>query len=161
MPYTSVEVRSIVLAASAKLFNDLQSSMPSEDNIDSDLHTGYKTLMFDYCKEIALDMFTDEENVPIWKKPMKKLRNFRARPKNPEDLTDIVIKKLNKILDIDDCEEKVDKFIVKQMYEEDSKWTDFQMDELNIQNDIVQSLMKKLISDTATNMENNFRMKFM
>lgn len=67
---------------------------------------------------------------------------------------------MNQIIDIDECEEKVNKFVVNQMYEEDSKWTDFQMDELEIQNNIVQSLMKKLVCDTITNTKTNFYSKF-
>lgn len=135
----------------------------SEDYImqsDSSLHADYKTLIFDYCKEIAQDIFIDENYIPIWKKPVQKLKQFRARPNNPKDFSDMVMNKLNQIIDIDECEEKVNKFVIKQMYEEKSKWTDFQMDEMNIQNDIVQNLMKKLVCDTITNIKTNFYLKF-
>jgi len=124
------------------------------------LHADYKTLIFDYCKEISLDFFIEETNLPLWKRSIKRLKNFKARPKNAKDLSDIVIKKMNQIIDIDECEEKVNKFVVNQMYEEDSKWTDFQMDELEIQNNIVESLMKKLVCDTIINTKTNFYSKF-
>lgn len=127
---------------------------------DSCLHTDYKTLIFDYCKEVAQETFIDEKNIPIWKKNVKKLKNFRSRPRNPEDLSDIVIKRINQIIDIDECEEKVNKFVVKQMHEEDSKWFDFQKDEMEIQNDIVESLMQKLLCDTITNIKTSFYLKF-
>lgn len=162
MPYTSDETRKIVLAASSQLFNDFDSSMSKDYILDSDssLHINYKTLIFDYCKEIAQNTFVDNENIPVWKRPVKKLKHFRAKPKNPEDLCNVVMNKINKIVDIDECEEKVNKFVVKQLHEEGSKWTDFQMDEMDIQNDIVESLMKKLVCDTITNIKTNFYLKF-
>ncbi|XP_025202491.1 centrosome-associated protein 350-like [Melanaphis sacchari] len=162
IPYTSDEVHKIVLTAANQLFNGSQNSLSNDFIIDSDsvLPADYQTLIFDYCKEIALDLFIDEINLPLWKRSIKRLKNFRARPKNPKDLSDIVIKKMNQIIDIDECEEKVNKFVVKQMHEEDSKWTDFQMDELEIQNNIVQSLMKKLVCDTIANTRTNFYLKF-
>lgn len=152
----------IVLTVASQLFNGDRLSLSNECIIDSDsdLHADYKTLIFDYCKEIVQETIIDETNVPIWKKNMKKLKHFRPRPKNPKDLTDLVIKKINKIIDIDECEEKVNKFVVKQMHEEDSKWFDFQMDEMEIQNDIVESLMKKLLIDTITNIKTSFCLKF-
>lgn len=103
----------------------------------------------------------DQKNVPIWKKNSKRLKNFRLKPENPKDLTDTVVKKINQIIDFDECEEKVNKFVVKQMYEEDSKWFDFQMDELNIENDIVENLMQKLLCDTITDIKTSFYLKFM
>ncbi|CAH1725966.1 unnamed protein product [Aphis gossypii] len=162
MPYTSDEIHKIVLTAANQIFNGSQSSLSNDFILDSDsaLHADYKTLIFDYCKEISLDFFIDETNLPLWKRSIKRLKNFKARPKNAKDLSDIVIKKMNQIIDIDECEEKVNKFVVNQMYEEDSKWTDFQMDELEIQNNIVQSLMKKLVCDTITNTKTNFDSKF-
>lgn len=162
MPYTSDEIHKIVLTAANQIFNGSQSSLSNDFILDSDsaLHADYKTLIFDYCKEISLDFFIEETNLPLWKRSIKRLKNFKARPKNAKDLSDIVIKKMNQIIDIDECEEKVNKFVVNQMYEEDSKWTDFQMDELEIQNNIVQSLMKKLVCDTITNTKTNFYSKF-
>lgn len=163
MPYTPDEVCEIVLTAAGQLFNDPQSVMSKDYTNDSDssLHADYKTLLFDYCKEIAQDMFVEDEIVPLWKKPSKKLKHFCGRPKNPKELSDAVIKKLNLIMDIDDCEEKVNTFVIKQMYVEDGKWVDFQMDEMNVRNDVVCGLMNKLIRDTVTNMETNFCLKFM
>lgn len=161
--YTSDEIYKIVLTAASQLFNnDSQLSLLKDYVLDSDsnLHADYKTLIFDYCKEVIQETFSDEKDVPIWKKNSKKLKNFRSRPDNPKDLTDIVIKKINQIIDFDECEEKVNKFVVKQMYEEDSKWFDFQMDELSIQNDIVESLMRKLLCDTITDIKTNFYLKF-
>lgn len=162
IPYTSDEVHNIVLTAAKQIFNGSQSALSNDYIVDSDsiLHADYKTLIFDYCKEIAQDLFIDETYLPLWKRSIKKLRHFRAKPQSPTDLSDVVIKKINQIIDIDECEEKVNKFVVKQMYEENSKWTDFQMDELEIQNDIVQSLIKKLVSDTINNTKTNFYLKF-
>ncbi|KAL4132206.1 hypothetical protein QTP88_009408 [Uroleucon formosanum] len=162
IPYTSDEVHEIVLTAANQIFNGSQSALSNDYIIDSDsiVHADYKTLIFDYCKEIALDLFIDETYLPLWKRSVKRLKHFRAKPKNPKDLSDIVIKKMNQIIDIDECEEKVNKFVVKQMHEEDSKWTDFQMDELEIQNDIVQNLMKKLVYDTISSTKTNFYLKF-
>ncbi|XP_003241790.1 centrosome-associated protein 350-like [Acyrthosiphon pisum] len=163
IPYTSDEVHEIVLTAANQVFNGSQSALSNNYIIDSDsiVHADYKTLIFDYCKEIALDLFIDDTYLPLWKRSIKRLKHFRARPKNPKDLSDIVIKKMNQIIDIDECEEKVNKFVVKQMHEEDSKWTDFQMDELEIQNDIVQNLMKKLVCDTISSTKTNFYLKFL
>jgi len=162
IPYTSDEVQEIVLTAANQLFYGSQSALSNDYIKDSDsiVHADYKTLIFDYCKEIALDLFIDETYLPLWKRSIKRLKHFRAKPKNPKDLSDIVIKKMNQIIDIDECEEKVNKFVVNQMHEEDSKWTDFQMDELEIQNDIVQNLMKKLVCDTITSTKTNFYLKF-
>lgn len=162
IPYTSDEVHKIILVAASQLYKNSQNSMPNDyiKKSDSSLHADYKTLIFDYCKEIAQDTFINEENVPLWKKKIVKLKHFRSCSKNPKDLSDLVVKKISQIVDIDECEEKVNKFVVKQMHEEDSNWTDFQMDELDIQNDIVQSLMKKLICDTITNIKQNFCLKF-
>lgn len=162
MPYTSDEMFKIVLMATSQLFKDSQSSMSIDYIIDSDsnLHADYKTLIFDYCKEITQDTFISENNVPIWERSVKNLKQFRARPKNPKDLSDVVLKKMKQIIEIDECEEMVNKFVVKQMHEEDSKWTDFEMDEMFIQNDIVKSLMKKLVGDTITNIKTNFYLKF-
>ncbi|VVC25630.1 Hypothetical protein CINCED_3A023348 [Cinara cedri] len=162
IPYTFDEIHKIVLIAANKLFNDPQSSMSENDikHLGSNLHADYITLIFDYCKEIAQDTFIEENNVPIWKKPIKNLKQFRSKPKNPKDLSDMVVNKLNQILDLDECEEKVNKFVIKQMYEEKSKWIDFQMDEMDIKNDIVQNLMKKLISNTIKNIKTNFYLKF-
>lgn len=162
MSYSSNEIHEIVLIATSKLFNNSQSLM-SEDCIsdsDSNSHDDYKTLIFDYCREIAEDTFIDESNVPVWIRPVKSLKYFRAKPKNPKDLCDMVIKKMSQIMETGDCEEKVNKFVVKQMYNEDSKWSDFHMDELNIQNDIVQNLMKKLVYETITNIKTSFCLKF-
>lgn len=162
MPYSSTEIHEIVLAAATQLFNNSQNLM-SEDCIndpDSNSYDDYKTLIFDYCKEIAEDIFFVEKNVPIWIRPLKKLKHFRAKPKNPKDLCDIVIKKLSQIIDTDDCEKKVNKFVIKQMYNEDDKWTDFHMDEMNILNDIVNNLMKKMVCETITNIKTNFYLKF-
>lgn len=162
MPYTSDEMFKIVLMATSQLFKDSQSSMSIDYIIDSDsnLHADYKTLIFDYCKEITQDTFISENNVPIWERSVKNLKQFRARPKNPKNLSDVVLKKMKQIIEIDECEEMVNKFVVKQMHEEDSKWTDFEMDEMFIQNDIVKSLMKKLVGDTITNIKTNFYLKF-
>lgn len=163
IPYTPDEMYKIVLTAASQLFNnDSQLSMLKDYVIDSEsnLHTDYKTLIFDYCKEVVQETLGDEKNVPIWKKNTKRLKNFRSKPENPKDLSDTVIKKMNQIIDIEECEEKVNKFVVKQMYEEDSKWFDFQMDELNIQNDIVESLMQKLLCDTITDIKTSFYLKF-
>lgn len=162
VPYTSDEVHKMVLTAANQVFNGSQSALLNNYIIDSDsiVHADYKTLIFDYCKEIAQDLFIDKTYLPLWKRSIKSLKQFKARPKNPKDLSDVVIKKMNQIIDIDECEEKVNKFVVKQMHEEDSKWTDFQMDELEIQNDIVENLMKKLVRDTITNTKTNFYLKF-
>lgn len=160
-PYTSDEIHKIVLSAANQIFSGSQSALSKDYIIDSDsiLHADYKTLIFDYCKEIA-DNCTNQTNLPLWKRSIKILKHFRARPRNPNDLSDLVIKKMNQIIDIDECEEKVNKFVVNQMHEEDSKWTDFQMDEIEIQNNIVQSLMKKLLCDAITNTKTNFYLKF-
>lgn len=162
IPYTSDEIHKIIVIAASQLYNNHQNTISNDfiEKSDSNLHVDYKTLIFDYCKEIAQDEFIDEQNVPIWERTMKKLKHFRARPKNTKDLSDVVIKKINQIIDIDECEEKVNKFVVKQMHEEDSKWIDFQMDEVDIQNDIVQSLMKKLICDTVSSVKTSFYLKF-
>lgn len=162
LPYTFDEIHTIVFKAASKLFNNPQNSLLDNYIIHSNtsFHTNYKMLIFDYCKEIAQDTFMDEKYVPIWKKPVKTLKQFQARPSNPKDLSDMVINKLNQILDIDECEKKVNKFVIKQMYEEKSKWTDFQNDEMDIQNDIVHNLIKKLICDTITNIKTNFYHKF-
>lgn len=162
MPYTTDEIHEIILASAGQLFNDPQSSMPDDfvTTSESNLHVEYKTLIFDYCKEIILDSFIDDKNVPVWKRPIKKLKHFRAKPKSPEDLKDIVVKKIDQIIDIDDCELKVNKFVLKQLHLENSKWTDFQTDEIDIKNDIVKNIMKKLICDTITNTKTNFYLKF-
>lgn len=162
VPYTTDEIHEIILDAAGLLFNDPQSSLSNEliMTSESNLHVEYKTLIFDFCKEIILDAFLDDKNVPVWKRPIKKLKHFRAKPKSPEDLKDIVVKRIDQIIDIDDCEEKVNKFVAKQLHVENSKWTDFQMDEIDIKNDIVQNIMNKLISDTITNTKTNFYLKF-
>lgn len=160
MPYTSEEMHKIVLMATCQLFKDSQSSMSIDYIIDSDSSAHYKTLIFDYCKEITQDTFISEKNAPIWERPVKNLKQFRARPNNPKDLSNVVLKKMKQIIEIDECEEKVNQFVVKQMYEEDSKWTDFEMDEMVIQNNIVHSLMKKIVDDTITNIKINFYLKF-
>lgn len=162
LPYTFDEIHKIVFKAASKLFNNPQNS--SSDNYIkrsyTSFHTNYKMLIFDYCKEITQETFMDEKYVPIWKNPVKTLKQFQARPSNPKDLSDMVLNKLNQILDIDECEKKVNKFVIKQMYEEKSKWTDFQNDEIDIQNNIVHNLMKKLICDTITNIKTNIFQKF-
>lgn len=162
MPYTCDEIHKIVLMATNQLFKDFQSSTSKDYviGLESSLHEDYKTLIFDYCKEITQDTFINENNAPIWERSVKNLKKFRSRPKNPKDLSDVVFKKMKQIIKIDECEEKVNKFVIKQMHEEDSKWTDFEMDEMVIQNDIVRNLMKKLISDTITNIRTNFYLKF-
>lgn len=162
MPYTPDAVREIVLTAAGQLFSDPQSSMSKDyiNDSESSLHADYKTLLFDYCKEIAQDVFFKDELLPLWKKPMKKFKHLNGEPKNPKELSDAVIKRLNHVMDIDDCEEKVNTFVIKQMYVEDSKWVDFKMDEMNVLNDIVHSLMDKLIFDTVKNMKTNLSLKF-
>jgi len=160
--YTPNEICKIVFTAASQLFNDFQNPM-SEDYIldsDSSLHADYKTLIFDYCKEIAQNTFIDDNHLPIWKRHIKKLKHFRAKPKCPKDLSDVIMKQINQIIDTDVCEEKVNKFIVKQLHEEDSKWIDIRMDAMDVQEDIIQNLMKKLICDTITNIEKNFYLKF-
>lgn len=163
MSYSSDAVQQIVRIAVNQLYNNLQSEMTNEYFSDSDacLHIDYSTLIFDYCKEIAQDTFVDNEDIPLWKKTIKNFKRFCSRPKNPNDLSNIIIKKLNQIIDIDECEERVNAFINKQILEEHSKWTDFQIDEINLQNNIVQSLINKLIYDTATNIKSSFYLKFM
>lgn len=128
---------------------------------DSCLHIDYNTLIFDYCKEISQDMFVDDEDIPLWKKTINNLKRFYPKPKNPNDLSNIIMKKLNQIIDIDEYEEKVNKFLIKQIHKEDSKWTDLKMDQMNIRNNIVQNLINKLICDTATNIKSSFYLKFM
>lgn len=163
MPCSSDTVKQIVQSAVNELFNNLQNEMINEFFSDSDscLHIDYNTLIFDYCKEISQNMFVDDEDLPLWKKTIKNLKRFCPRPKNPNDLSNIIINKLNQIIDIDECEEKVNTFLNKQMLEEDSKWIDLRMDEMNIQNNIVQSLINKLICNTATNIKSSFYLKFM
>lgn len=160
--YTPDETYKIVLAVATQLFNDFQSPMSKDYILDTDSssHVNYKMLIFDYCKEMAQNAFIDNNNKPIWRRHIKTLKNFRAKPKSPEDLCNIIMKQINKVLDTDNCEEKVNKFVVKQLHEEDSKWTDIRMDEMDVQDDIVQNLMKKLIRDTITNIEKNFYLKF-
>lgn len=163
IPCSSDTVKQIVQTAVNQLFNNPQSEMTNELFSDSDscLHIDYNTLIFDYCKEISQDMFVDDENIPLWKKTIKSLKRFCPKPKNPKDLSNIIIKKLNQIIDIDECEEKVNKFVIKKMHEEDSKWADLRMDEMNIRNSIVQRLINKLIFDSVTNIKSSFYLKFM
>lgn len=162
IPYTQDEISEIVLAAASQLFNDFQSPMAKDYILDSDSSScaNYKTLIFDYCKKIAQNTFIDDKNLPIWKRHIKKLKHFRAKPKCPRDLSNVVMKQMNQFIDIDDCEEKVNKFVIKQLHEEDSKWIDIRMDEMDVLDDIIRNLMKKLISDTIINIEKNFRLKF-
>lgn len=162
MPYTSNEIREIVLAAASQLFNDSECAIPKDYIIvsDSSLQADYKTLIFDYCKEITQNIYIDDQIVPIWIRPLPTLKTFQARPKDPQHLSDIIMRHLSDIIEIDECEEKVNTFIVKQMHKEDSTWTDLQMEEMEIQNEIVQNLMKKLICNTLTNIKTNCYSKF-
>ncbi|XP_050434945.1 uncharacterized protein LOC126842108 isoform X1 [Adelges cooleyi] len=163
LPYTTEEVHQLVTIATSRLIDNVNATMP-EDFIsknDSKQHVDQKMFVFDYCKEIAQSVFkTNEEPIPVWMKTGLKLNKFRVTPKSAKEFHDLVVQTMDRVVDVDDSEEKVNRFVAKQMYEENSKWTDFELDEVEIKNDVVQSLMKKLICDTIENMKTTFNVKF-
>lgn len=141
MPSIPNKIHEIVLEAASHLYNKVEIPIPNNNIIDLDSR-------IDYSKEIVQNTFIDEQNVPI----RPKLKQSRIRSANHKVLSDII--------EVEECEENVDTFIVKQMYREDNTCTNFQIDKMELQNKIVQNLMKKLISNTITNIKTNYYSKF-
>lgn len=142
IPSVSNKIHEIDIKTPSHVFNEHEYPIQNDHIIDSDSR-------IDYSNKIVPDTLIVEQNLPIWIKP--KLKQFRVRSKIHKVLSDII--------EVEE-HENVNTSIVTQMDREDNKLTDLKMDKMEIQNEIVQNLLKKLIYNTITNIKKNCYPKF-
>ncbi|XP_050538333.1 putative uncharacterized protein DDB_G0282133 isoform X2 [Daktulosphaira vitifoliae] len=161
--YSTKEIHNLINIVTNQLFENKDCSIPENfiDINDSKLHADYKLFIFDYCQEVTQRILNYNcKKLPVRMTIGKQINSCNSMIWNSKDLCNIIIKLMGKVIDIDDAEVKVNKFVAEQMYEESSKWTNFESDELELKNIVVQNLMKKLIYDTVKNMKFVFLAKY-
>ncbi|GLV42783.1 hypothetical protein CBL_03523 [Carabus blaptoides fortunei] len=125
-----------------------------------------KRFVFDLCRELALDLYkpTCDLNVPSWKRPKNTFNALVCKkPVNKDDLTRIMKKKVLQLFNFEPVLRKdslivrwsrkkrdhVDEILVLESQSEEADWTNYDVDEQTIKDNLTSDILNSLISETA------------
>jgi len=135
----------------------------------------YHEMLVDLVREKVERIYRDEgvEQNPPWMpaKPVKKLK-FLV-PKSLETLSERVKKQMHSDFGLvgrveresllvrwaGKKRDRVDEILVRELQEEEEVWTDFAVDEVEVKDQLVDTLVLELIQDTATTFNDVFKRK--
>lgn len=136
-----------------------------DDTVLKNVEKGCLKFLFDLCKELAVEHYekfkTDEG--PSWVKLVSKEKLSLNGPFNKVELNGYFKKKLRVLLGYEKIERRenaiirwsrkkrdhVDEILVLESQAEESEWTSYDRDELNVKNDVTNEIMNMLLSETA------------
>lgn len=148
----------------ASVNGTLLAEQPAELSAEDKMNS--KRFVFDLCKEIALDLCkpTCDSNVPSWKRPKNTFNALVCKkPVNKDDFISIMNKKVLQLLNFEPVIRKdslivrwsrkkrdhVDEILVLESQTEEANWTNYDVDEQIIKDNLTSEILNSLISETA------------